>query len=330
MRNSGEQSQQTVKPILTITGSDSAGGSGIQADIRTISCLGGSVASVITSITVQNTLGIQEFYDLPAPIIHQQIDAIVNDIAPSIVKIGLIHTKEALQVILQALLRYQPDFVLYDPIIRSSNGEPLMSDDLLSQIRQQLLPLCHLILVNRAEEVQILGTTFRPSSFHPQKIWYLADRRIHGRTNELASATAYYLSVGLPTEEAMEKARQYVELQITDDGNLHSRSSELFKSFLEAVEGHYQENSDVNFYADYLNVSSRYLSQVTHRINGKSPKAIIDNRLLQTLQKELRTTLKPIQEIAYENGFSSQAHFTKFFKRQTGMTPTMFRRNKGE
>ena len=76
--------------ILAITGSDGTGGSGIQADIRCICELGGTVTSVVTSITVQNTLGIQEFYDLPAAIVRKQIEAIFNDLQPQIVKIGLI------------------------------------------------------------------------------------------------------------------------------------------------------------------------------------------------------------------------------------------------
>ncbi len=76
--------------ILAITGSDGTGGSGVQADIRCISELGGTVTSVVTSITVQNTLGIQEFYDLPATIVRKQIEAIFNDLQPQIVKIGLV------------------------------------------------------------------------------------------------------------------------------------------------------------------------------------------------------------------------------------------------
>ena len=75
---------QENTPILTITGSDSTGGSGVQADIKTISALGGYAVSAITTITIQNTLGIQDFYDLPAEAIHGQIEALVNDIQPQI------------------------------------------------------------------------------------------------------------------------------------------------------------------------------------------------------------------------------------------------------
>lgn len=94
---------KTIQPILTITGSDSTGGSGVQADIRTISELGGYAVSAITSITVQNTLGIQAFFDVPAEIVSGQIEAIMNDIQPSIVKVGMIRRVETLEVVIDAL-----------------------------------------------------------------------------------------------------------------------------------------------------------------------------------------------------------------------------------
>ena len=96
-----------LQPILTITGSDSTGGSGVQADIKTISELGGYAVSAITSITVQNTLGIQEFFDVPAEIVSGQIEAIMNDIQPSIVKVGMIRKVETLNVLIDALTKYR-------------------------------------------------------------------------------------------------------------------------------------------------------------------------------------------------------------------------------
>ena len=92
--------------ILTITGSDGTGGSGIQADIRCISELGGTVTSVVTSITVQNTLGIQEFYDLPAPIVREQIEAIFNDLQPQVVKVGLMRNIEVVEVVAEMIRKY--------------------------------------------------------------------------------------------------------------------------------------------------------------------------------------------------------------------------------
>lgn len=91
--------------ILTITGSDGTGGSGIQADVRFICSLGGTAASAVTSITVQNTLGIQEFYDLPAAIVCQQIEAIVNDMQPQVVKIGLLRREDHVETVADVLRR---------------------------------------------------------------------------------------------------------------------------------------------------------------------------------------------------------------------------------
>lgn len=131
---------KTIQPILTITGSDSTGGSGVQADIRTISELGGYAVSAITSITVQNTLGIQAFFDIPAEIVSGQIEAIMNDIQPSIVKVGMIRRVETLEVVIDALTKYRPDYIIYAPAIWSSNGDALMTEDVVSQIKYRC---CH-------------------------------------------------------------------------------------------------------------------------------------------------------------------------------------------
>ena len=99
--------------ILTITGSDSTGGSGVQADIKTIFELGGYAVSAITSITVQNTLGIQEFFDIPAEIVSGQIEAIMNDVQPDIVKIGMIRRVETLNVVIDTSVTIQSNSVLF-------------------------------------------------------------------------------------------------------------------------------------------------------------------------------------------------------------------------
>ena len=109
--------------------------------------------------------------------------------------------------------------------------------------------------------------------------------------------------------------------------DISGRSSQLYNEFLDAVQEHHRTNRDVAFYADCLNVSPRYLSQVAHRISGKSPKCIIDHTLAEALACQLRTTQKTIQEIAYEHGFASQAQFSKFFKKQMGQTPSEWRRS---
>ena len=292
-----------MKPILTITGSDSTGGSGVQADIKTMSELGGYAMSAITSITVQTTLGIQQFYDVPATIVAGQIDAVMNDFQPEVVKIGLIRREDTLEVVVKALQKYRPRHVILDTVVLSSRGDTLISREMQDAIRCQLIPLCTLVIKKD-------------------------DGMMHGLSNRYASAVAVFLNQGSLPDEAETKAKAYINTQVVRTNDLQGRSSELYNELLDTIVEHHREASDVRFYADLLNVSSRYLAQVTRRISGKSPKAIIDDYLIHEIELQLKSTDNTVQEIAYRFGFSSQAHFTKFFKKQKGVSPTEFR--KGE
>ena len=290
-----------TSPILTITGSDSTSGSGVQADIKTISALGGYAVTAITSITVQTTIGIQEFHDLPASIGAGQIEAVMNDVQPQVIKIGMIRTRETLNVVIDALKKYRPKHIVYDSVILSSMGDALASEELVQEIKERLLPLCSLVI-------------------------QLDEKQMHGLANRYASAVAVYLSKGEMPENAMQMAKAYINTQIVRTSELHGRSNELYNEFLDAIATHHRTNSDVHFYAEHLNVSGRYLAQVTRRISGQSPKAIIDEYLIHEIECQLLTTEQTVQEIAYNFGFSSQAHFTKYFKKLKGVSPTQFRK----
>ena len=290
-----------MKPILTITGSDSTGGSGVQADIKTMSELGGYAMSAITSITVQTTLGIQQFYDVPATIVAGQIDAVMNDFQPEVVKIGLIRREDTLEVVVKALQKYRPRHVILDTVVLSSRGDTLISREMQDAIRCQLIPLCTLVIKKD-------------------------DGMMHGLSNRYASAVAVFLNQGSSPDEAETKAKAYINTQVVRTSDLQGRSSELYNELLDTIVEHHRDASDVRFYADLLNVSSRYLAQVTRRISGKSPKAIIDDYLIHEIELQLKSTDNTVQEIAYWFGFSSQAHFTKFFKKLKGVSPTEFRK----
>lgn len=289
------------RTILTITGSDSIGESGIQADIKTISELGGYAACAITSITIQNTLGIQEFFDIPASIVEKQIEAIVNDIQPAIIKIGLIRSNEILEVIVNILLKYKPLYVIYDPTTTSSKGEILINVDTSHLIQEELFPLCSLI-INRKN-------------------------KRHGENNTYSSAIAAYLSEGYDLKIAQEKANEYINSLTIKKYDLKGRSVLLYNRFLNELEKQIKTNNDVNYFSNKLNVSSRYLAQVTKRVVGKNPKTIIDEKMINQIKISLRTTNKSIQEIAIYYCFSSQSHLTKYFKKITGETPSKFREN---
>lgn len=315
-------------PILTITGSDSTGGSGVQADIKTISELGGYAVSAITSITVQNTLGIQEFFDVPAEIVSGQIEAIMNDIQPSIVKVGMMRRVETLEVVIDALTKYRPDYIIYAPAIWSSNGDALMTEDVVSQIRYRLLPLCSVVVARKKENDIILQDTklLRMAEDNGMKVFLLDNANSHGLTNRFSSALAVYLNQGKKMEDALAMAQDFINVELTRESNLQGRSSELYNQFISQVNNFCRTYSDVHFYADQLNVSSRYLAQVTRRISGKTPKAIIDEYIVKEIERELSTTTHTVQEIANTFGFSSQAHLTKFFKKMRGLTPSEYRK----
>ena len=314
-------------PILTITGSDSTGGSGVQADIKTISELGGYAVSAITSITVQNTLGIQEFFDVPAEIVSGQIEAIMNDIQPTIVKVGMIRRVETLGVVIDALTKYRPDYIIYTPAIWSSNGDALMTEDVVSQIRYRLLPLCSVVVARKKENDIILQDTklLRMAEGNGMQVFLLDNANSHGLTNRFSSALAVYLNQGKKMEDALAMAQDFINVELTRESNLQGRSSELYNQFISQVNNFCRTYSDVHFYADQLNVSSRYLAQVTRRISCKTPKAIIDEYIVKEIERELSTTTHTVQEIANTFGFSSQAHLTKFFKKMRGVTPSAFR-----
>lgn len=319
---------KTIQPILTITGSDSTGGSGVQADIRTISELGGYAASAITSITVQNTLGIQAFFDVPAEIVSGQIEAIMNDIQPSIVKVGMIRRVETLEVVIDALTKYRPDYIIYAPAIWSSNGDALMTEDVVSQIRYRLLPLCSVVVARKKENDIILQDTklLRMAEGNGMQVFLLDNANSHGLTNRFSSALAVYLNQGKKMEDALVMAQDFINVELTRESNLQGRSSELYNQFISQVNNFCRTYSDVHFYADQLNVSSRYLAQVTRRISCKTPKAIIDEYIVKEIERELSTTTHTVQEIANTFGFSSQAHLTKFFKKMRGLTPSEYRK----
>ena len=289
--------------ILTITGSDGTGISGVQADIRFIHKLGGTAVSAITSITVQNTLGIQQFYDLPATIVRQQVEAIVNDLQPQVVKIGLLRRVDVVEAVADVLRRYKPRHVVYAPVLHSSKGELLVSQTVYEAIEQRLMPLCTVVLA--ASDLPI-------------------DPRRHGHANQLGSAVAYYLSIGETCADAMLHAKAYLHQQPDDSANANNRSEELYHQFLASVEQYFHHYADVTFYAEQLNVSPRYLGQVTRRVCGRSPKAIIDERIISEVTTMLTASRCQLKEVARQLGFSSQAHLSRFFKKRKGVSPTEY------
>lgn len=145
--------------ILSIAGSDCSGGAGIQADMKTVSALGGYAASVITAITAQNTLGVQSVYPIPADVVKAQITSVMDDLQPDSVKIGMVHDADIVATIIECLKIYCPKFVVYDPVMVSTSGRCLMTEETIQVIKTELFPLCTLITPNLNEAELLLGQT---------------------------------------------------------------------------------------------------------------------------------------------------------------------------
>lgn len=354
-------------PILTITGSDSTSGSGVQADIKTISALGGYAVSAITSITVQNTLGIQDFFDLPPDVVLGQIEAIINDVQPSVVKIGMVRRADVVDMLAKVLKRYRPAVVIYDPVAVSSKGEVLMSRDVVNVVKRSLLPICTIVTLKRTDAEYLLGEAITTSAdmldgarkllgmgcgnillhcgtllsnAHTDVLvpadgepTYLSnvfgdtsDYNSHGMSGNLSAAIAAYMANGQDAAGAVDSASMYMRKLVDEHEALHGRGAELFNEFVNELAANYAQHNDVRFYADKLNVSATYLAQVSKRIAGKAPKTIIDEYLISETESMLLSSTMTVQEVAYSVGFSSQAHFSKFFKKMVGCTPSEYRK----
>ena len=142
--------------VLSVAGSDSSGGAGIQADIKAISALGGYAATAITAITVQNTLGVQAVHPVAAELVGQQMQAVMEDLQPDAIKIGMTGNVEIIYEIVRILRRYSPRKVVFDPVMVSTSGHSLMTDEALEAIRTKLIPKVTLVTPNLHETEVLL------------------------------------------------------------------------------------------------------------------------------------------------------------------------------
>ncbi len=140
-----------MKRILTIAGSDSGGGAGIQADIKTITVLGGYGMSVITALTAQNTLGVQGVHLVPASFIRQQLDSVLSDIGADAVKTGMLATREVVEIVVDRLHHYKVRPIVVDPVMVAKSGDSLLSTEARNTIKKVLFPMAHIVTPNLPE-----------------------------------------------------------------------------------------------------------------------------------------------------------------------------------
>lgn len=142
---------------LTIAGSDSSGGAGIQADLKTFAALGVYGASAITALTAQNTQGVSAVYNIPAAFVRAQIDAVFSDLTVDAVKIGMLGTESVISAVAQALLHWQGPPVVLDPVMVAGSGDALLDEGAEFALRSHLLPIADIITPNLPEAARLLG-----------------------------------------------------------------------------------------------------------------------------------------------------------------------------
>ncbi len=232
-----------MKCVLTIAGSDSSGGAGIQADIKTISAHRLYAESVITAVTAQNTLGVQAVFPLPPDVVAAQLDSVCSDIFPDAVKIGMLATAEIAETVALKLEQYHVHHVVLDPVLVSTSGRLLLDTDAVRILTDRLFPLAELITPNLDEAAVLHDALTRtdcavlvkgghsPDSaddvlyesgrllsccasesrgIHTFPGVRIANKNTHGTGCTLSSAAACRLAQGYTLEESVLLAKQYV------------------------------------------------------------------------------------------------------------------------
>lgn len=143
--------------VLTIAGSDSGGGAGIQADIKAISAMGCYAASAITAVTVQNTIGVQAVHPVPLDILEGQIEAVLSDIGADAIKIGMLHSTAVVKIVAQKIKQYGIKNVVLDPVMVSTSGHRLIEESAVEVIQEHLIPLARVLTPNVPEAEILIG-----------------------------------------------------------------------------------------------------------------------------------------------------------------------------
>ena len=145
--------------VLSIAGSDSGGGAGIQADLKTFSALGCFGMTAITALTAQNTLGVRSIHAVPLQILADQIDAVVEDIGVDAGKIGMLHSADTVRTVAAALMRHGLGKVVLDPVMIATSGAKLIDDAAIDVLVRELFPLAALVTPNLDEAALLVGRT---------------------------------------------------------------------------------------------------------------------------------------------------------------------------
>lgn len=263
-----------MKTALTIAGSDSSGGAGIQADIKTMLSNGVYAMSAITALTAQNTTGVTDIMNVTPEFLGEQMDCIFTDIYPDAVKIGMVSSRELIQVIAEKLKQYQAKHIVVDPVMVATSGAKLISDDAIDTLKAELFPIADILTPNIPEAEVISGRKILSTEDMEQaaaeisrqyhcavllkgghqlndandllycngvRKWFLGERidnpNTHGTGCTLSSAIASNLAKGYDMDTAVKRAKDYISGALRAMLNLGKGSGPMHHGF--AIDNEY-------------------------------------------------------------------------------------------
>ena len=245
--------------VLSIAGSDSSGGAGIQADLKTMSALGVFGSTAITAITAQNTVGVNAVQGVAPDVVAAQIDAVFSDLHPDAVKIGMLFSSDIVEVVSQRLAYWKPRWIVLDPVMISTSGCKLIADDAIEALLKKLMPMASILTPNRAEAAHIAGMEMTTAddvnevaqrilslgcnavlmkgghfsdgamtdrlylsdgSCHEYKGRHVDTANTHGTGCTLSSAIASHLALGHSLPDAVAAAKDYLQHALEAGANV--------------------------------------------------------------------------------------------------------------
>ena len=267
-----------MRKALTIAGSDSCGGAGIQADIKTMTMNGVYAMSAITALTAQNTTGVTAISEVSPEFLGQQLDAVFEDIFPDAVKIGMVSSSKLIEMIAEKLSFYKAKNIVVDPVMVSTSGSKLLQTDAVNTLTKRLLPLASLVTPNipEAEVLSGMSVKNKDDMLKAAKLigdtygadvllkgghsindandllysdgvytWFEGKRidnpNTHGTGCTLSSAIAANLAKGFSMKESVQRAKSYISDALSDMLDLGKGSGPMNHAF--NLQGEYREEN---------------------------------------------------------------------------------------
>lgn len=270
-----------MKTALTIAGSDSSGGAGIQADIKTMMANGVFAMSAITALTAQNTTGVSGIMEVSAEFLKDQIDSVFTDIRPDAVKIGMVSSSALIIAIAEKLTEYKAENIVVDPVMVATSGAKLISDGAVDILKEKLFPIASILTPNIPEAEVLAGIEIKTEADMTEAakkisglyrcavllkgghqlndandllcqngecIWFYGRRinnpNTHGTGCTLSSAIASNLAKGFPMEESVRRAKEYISGALGAGLNLGRGSGPMNHGF--AITGEFVKEMGKN------------------------------------------------------------------------------------